>query len=277
MILMRNPKSNDRRYVLGIDFSGAVTAGNRIWISTGQLNKNSLYINECFPGKDLPQSSKIRDVCYIALRRFIADQGECICGFDFPFGIPRSLVKEDNWEDFIINFSVYYDSPLTFKTKCNDAAGNNELKRKTDEETSTPFSPYNLRMFRQTYFGIKDILAPLVIDKMACVLPMQQPEQYKPWIIEICPASTLKNLNLYGGYKGNSRGARKNREHVLNEIEINGFAKVKEELWPIIIDNSGGDAIDSVIAAVAASRIIHDTALLTLRDEDYSIEGHVYV
>ena len=87
--------------------------------------------------------------------------------------------------------------PLTFKTKCNDAAGNNELKRKTDEETSTPFSPYNLRMFRQTYFGIKDILAPLVIDKIACVLPMQQPEQYKPWIIEICPASTLKNLNPY--------------------------------------------------------------------------------
>ncbi len=132
-------------------------------------------------------------------------------------------------------------------------------------------------MFRQTYFGIKDILAPLVIDRAACVLPMQQPEQYKPWIIEICPASTLKNLNLYGGYKGNSREARKKREHVLNEIQIIGFAKVKEELWSVIIDNRKGDAIDSVIAAVAVSRTIQDNVLLTVRDEDYSIEGHVYV
>ncbi len=274
---MHNPKSNDPKHIIGIDFSGARKAGNSIWISTGQLNKNSFYINECFPGKDLPQSSKIRDVCYIALRRFIADRGECICGIDFPFGIPRSLVKEDRWEDFITNFSMLYDSPLAFKNKCYDAAGNNELKRKTDKETSTPFSPYNLRMFRQTYHGIKDILAPFVIDKIACVLPMQQPEQRKPWIIEICPAATLKDLNIYCGYKGKSREAKENRGRILNEIEINGFAKVKEELWPIILDNKGGDAIDSVIAAVAASRIIHDTVLLTVRDEDYSIEGHVYV
>ncbi len=274
---MKNPKSNDPNCIIGIDFSGANKAGNSIWISIGRFIDNSLHIIECFPGKDLPDSSVNRDICYVALRHFIADQGECVCGFDFPFGIPRSLVKEDSWEEFIINFSVLYDNPLDFKNKCYDAAGNNELRRKTDKETSTPFSPYNLRMFRQTYFGIKDILAPLVKDKMACILPMQHPEQHKPWIIEICPASTLKNLNLYGGYKGKSREAKENRGRILNEIEINGFAKVKEELWPIILDNKGGDAIDSVISAVAASRIIRDTSLRTNRDEDYSIEGYVYV
>jgi hypothetical protein len=52
-------------------------------------------------------------------------------------------------------------------------------------------------LFRQTCFGIRSVLAPLVRDGLVSVVPMQRPAADKPWLLEICPASTLKARNLY--------------------------------------------------------------------------------
>ena len=58
-------------------------------------------------------------------------------------------------------------------------------------------SIFRLRLYRQTYFGIRDVLYPLARDQQVCVLPMQSVLPDRAWILKICPASTLKRENLY--------------------------------------------------------------------------------
>lgn len=116
------------------------------------------------------------------------------------YGLPNEVVHKlfeaGNWVEFVHAFTKKYSHPEPFKKECLDATNGKEKKRVTDEKNATPFSPYNLRLYKQTYFGIHDILAPLVQNSSTCVLPIQSAEQGKPWILEICPASTLKMLYM---------------------------------------------------------------------------------
>ena len=265
--------------VLGIDFSGALNAGNRIWIAIGCVVGNTLRLEDCYPAKDLPGSSVSRDICLAALRRFVGTQRGCVCGMDFPFGLPRSLVKETSWKESILHFGDRYQSPEEFREVCRAASPGNELKRLTDRESETPFSPYNLRIFRQTYFGIRDVLAPLVKDKLACVLPMQKPSPDKSWIVEVCPASTLKRkLHPYPSYKGSNKGENEARAHILSRIGERGYVLVPTVLQSRVVDDQGGDALDSIIAAEVAFRSAHDPiGFRIFRSQAYALEGYVYV
>lgn len=155
-------------------------------------------LEHCYPAKVLPESSKNRDQCLVALRHFIIMQQPRVCGLDFPFGLPRELVREDSWEEFILSFGNRYRSPEEFREACRRDAHGRERRRVTDEERRTPFSPYNLWVYHQMYFGIRDVLASLVRDQLACVLPMQNTSPDKSWIVEVCPASTLKALENEG-------------------------------------------------------------------------------
>jgi hypothetical protein len=270
--------SDHLRQVYGIDFSGARNAGKKIWIASGSIDRDVLRIENCRPAAEaLPGSRRDRDQCLSALQDFIASQGACAIGLDFPFGLPRDLVKEYGcWEDFVLSFPDRYSGPKEFQDCCK-AAGGRELKRATDRESQTPFSPYNLRLYRQTYYGIRCVLHPLVQNQLAYVLPMQSALPGKPWILEICPASTLKQEALYQPYKGRREAHRKAREHILREIEEKGLS-IPAELQAEIAADREGDALDSVIAAFATFRALHDPASLVPEDNDaYKLEGYVYV
>jgi hypothetical protein len=92
----------------------------------------------------------------------------------FPFGLPCVLVEVNRWEEFVLSFSNRYPGPKEFRDICWIAAGNRELKRDTDKVSQTPFSLYNRRLYRQTYYGIRDVLAPLARNQLACVLPCKE-------------------------------------------------------------------------------------------------------
>jgi hypothetical protein len=207
------------RQVYGVDFSGAADAGKKIWITRGVIEGDTLRIEDCYRGADLPTSGVERSRCLAALRAFIAGEIASVFGLDFPFGLPRELVKTDTWEDFVVSFPDCYTSPEQFRKMCRAAAAGSELKRVTDRESSTPFSPYNIRLYRQTYFGIRSLLAPLVRERVACVPPMQTPAPDKSWLLEICPASTLKQESLYQPYKGKREEYAEARTRVLEAVE----------------------------------------------------------
>jgi hypothetical protein len=133
--------------------------------------------------------------------------------------------------------------------------GKTELKRLTDVEVKAPFSIYNLWVYKQTYFGIRDVLRPLVTEEKACAVPMQEPEFEKPWLMEICPASTLKSEDLYIGYKGRTEKEEKKREYILSKLIENGIT-ISEDTEEKIIKNKDGDALDSFVAAYATYRSI---------------------
>jgi hypothetical protein len=208
------------RAIYGIDFSGAKEAGNKIWIAKGVPKGKGLLIKECFRARDLPNSRKRREDCLPALVEYIKSKQTGTFGFDFPFGLPAALVREKTWEEFVLGFAGRYKSPEAFQEACLQAGGGREFKRQADTEAHTPFSPYNLRLFKQTYCGISRVLFPLVRDESACVLPFQKPVAGKPWILEVCPASTLKHLmkKRVPPYKGPEAFHKESRRQILDDV-----------------------------------------------------------
>lgn len=199
-----------KRRIFGVDFSGAKDAGRKIWISEGVARNGKLHILNCYPIYEIVQGrSKDRTACLSALRDLILSNTDSVFGMDFPFSLPESLMSGKDWYVLVSDFPDEYDSADAFRKKMQEKGGKTELKRITDVEVKAPFSIYNLWVYKQTYFGIRDVLRPLVISEKVCAIPMQDPDIEKPWLMEICPASTLKSEDLYIGYKGRTEKEEK--------------------------------------------------------------------
>jgi hypothetical protein len=265
------------RYVHGVDFSGAEDAGKSIWIATGIIKGKTLEIGEIRPAKELPASGRKREQSLSALVDFISREREAIIGMDFPFGLPAPLVKEDSWESFVLSFNQRFSDPEGFKEKCFSAANKKELRRTTDDEQRTPFSPYNLWLYKQTYYGIGYVIKPLMQQRQASFLPMQKPITELSWVIEICPASTLKNRGFDFRYKGRSPDRRAQRLQILKGIKEFLNVKISQDLETKIMDDSGGDALDSVIAAFATFHNLPNLFSPPVTGNSiYTLEGYVY-
>jgi hypothetical protein len=270
-------RNEGRGWVYGVDFSGARDAGKRAWIARCSITEGALNLVDLFQATSLPGSGRARELSHNALVGFIGNQEDAIFGLDFPFSLPWALLGEASWKEFVLGFAQTYPSPEDFPELCRARAEGRELKRTTDIESRAPFSPYNLRVFRQTYFGIRDVLAPLVKTDRACILPMQRPCEGKAWVIEICPASTLKREHLSTPYKGRTEKRKAARQGILESLEEHLQLKIAANaMRSNIIDDNGGDALDSVIAALAAFKAFRSSFALDALSP-YEIEGWVYV
>ncbi|MEZ5334579.1 MAG: hypothetical protein R2741_04745 [Methanolobus sp.] len=245
-----------KRRIFGVDFSGAKDAGRKIWITEAFVEGDILSILDCYPVYEIvSQKSKQRDACLSTLRSLILSDSNSVFGMDFPFSLPDTLMSGKDWCSFVSDFPEDYDSADDFRKKMQQMGGKTELKRLTDVEVKAPFSIYNLWVYKQTFFGIRDVLRPLVTSGQACAIPMQKPEKEKSWLMEICPASTLKSENLYIGYKGRTEKEEKKRAHILDELVNNGI-KVPVDIRNKIVKNKDGDALDSFVASYATYRSI---------------------
>ncbi len=265
--------------VQGVDWSGAIDAGRRIWIASGECQNGRLSITELFRVADLSASVKGRAKSIAAVVDWIARLKFCVIGMDFPFSLPIPLIEADNWETFVLSFTERFRDPEHFRAWCAAQANGKELKRRTDELAKTPFSPYNLRLFRQTYWGIAGVLAPLVKTKSAVVLPMQSPRQGVPWLLETCPASLLKRLDRYIPYKGADSQHRKGRRHIVTSIQRHEFLLLSDSrIVKKLLSDSGGDALDAVLAALAAFKALqHPEFPYPDWHEDFALEALVYM
>lgn len=223
----------------------------------------------------MPAGARTRTEAIAALRLLIQGERDAAFGFDFPFGLPRQLVDESTWRAFALNFSSRFDRPEDFRSWCWERAGRKELRRETDIECKTPFSAYNLRIFRQTFYGIRDLLAPLLRDRAASVVPMEPADPGRPWLLEICPASTLKTLGRYDSYKHPK--ARQERKRLAELVLATPGISAKEDVVAALIDDARGDALDSAIAACAAYRAVM-SGLTTPRTKStaWRVEGQVF-
>ncbi len=264
--------------IIGIDWSGAADAGRRIHIAEGRLADSGLRLTALRRAEELPGAHRQRETCLPVLCAWLAAQGPCAVGLDFPFGLPRQLVDAPDWVSFVAGFPDRFRSPEAFRDWCRARSGGRELKRRSDIETRTPFSPYNLRMYRQTYWGITALLAPLVANGAAVALPMQPAHPGLPWLLEACPASLLKRLGVYTPYKGHGTELRDARAHILETLRARErLRKPRRAMVDQIVDDSGGDALDAVIAGLAAARAVTG-GYQPERDRsgDYALEAFVY-
>jgi hypothetical protein len=264
--------------VIGIDFSGAEKAGDAIWIAEGRIEGERVRIESCRPASGIADSGPERARCLPALVSFIAVQGNAIIGCDFPFSLPAAMIDASTWRAFALELGDRFACADDFLADCRRRANGREIRRACDRESRVPFAAYNLRIYRQTYHGIRDVLAPLLRTGDAAVLPMQRPRPDRPWVIETCPASTLKQAGLYPSYKGRGDAAGAARRQIVNGLIRRGLlAPLSRSLRRLAIENQGGDALDSIVAAAATGRALSAGAFTdTIPNRCELVEGRVY-
>ena len=205
------------------------------------------------------------------MRSFITATPDAIFGCDFPFSLPKKLIKEQSWEAFLDAFT--HRDADAFRAHCRQQTEGAEPKRETDKESGTPWCAFNIRLRHQTFHGISQLLRPLVAGEHAIVLPMQQPRADRPWLIETCPASLLIAMAHRPPYKGRKQGDV--RSALVSELVRRGlFLQLPPDIHRAVIENSGGDALDSILAAVATAAALSE--IEAGRGGGDPLEGRVY-
>lgn len=260
--------------ILGVDFSGARDAGNKIWIAEGRKVGGAFRLQSCLPAAALPGGGKQPVVAIAALRQLILCDPDTIVGCDFPFSLPASQLGAKSWTAFVAGFQDRFADPTVFYERFHAKAGDREVKRHTDIAEKTPFNSYNLRIHRQTWWGITHLLYPLTHAEAVVVRPQQQLCAGKPILIEVCPACSLKRIDCYAPYKGATAKHRQARVRILDRLIDSGLLSAPSQvLRKLILENPGGDALDAVVGAVAAA-----TANLDRESDAIEyLEGRVYV
>jgi len=263
--------------ILGIDFSGAKDAGAKIWVATARRNDGPLSIEDCRPAMLLPGGAKAASLALAALRAYVVAEKDTIAGCDFPFSLPVDLVAARNWQSFARDFTRRYPTAIDFHDLCHQATGGIETKRRTDKEDRTPFNSFNLRLYRQTWWGIGHLLAPLVAARKATVWPQMPKRPGRPLLIEVCAACSLIRLDHYSSYKGRTPAHRKARASILDLLVTSHWlAPPSRSLRSTLLDNGGGDALDAVIGAVSVNRNLALGHLDRRPDPIDRIEGRVF-
>ena len=211
---------------------------------------------------------------------WIAEQNDAVIGCDFPFSLPFGAAAEPDRHGFARGFLERYPSAPQFRAAMRQRYANatvKEPRRKTDgaTEAATPWNPWNIRLYWQTHAGIGSVLAPLI--GRAAIAPFDAAIPGKPLIVETCPASSLKALGLYrkhSSYKGRKDACRVARSALLNALLHRKLVTVEPSLRARIVDDSGGDALDAVIAALGAAASLAPIESGT--GYDHQIEGWVY-
>ena len=256
------------RPILGIDFSGAALAGQKIWVARAHLHGEKLVVDELRPALDLPGGAPRRDVALNALRAWIGSFSAPICGFDFPFSLAADEIDRSNWREWTLALPQRFADADAFRAAFDGA------RRQTDIAAKTPFAPLNLRLYRQTFWGIAHVLAPL-LSNGALTLPFETPRPDAIWLLEICPASLLKAEKLYFSYKGKSALQKENRARILAQCQTRFGLQTSSNMDEIAVADAEGDALDAILAALCVWRALERDKWAP-RDAVEALEGRVY-
>ena len=78
-------------------------------------------------------------------------------------------------------------------------------------------------------------------------------------------------------YKGKAPAHRRARRELVGWVETLGVSFDTNRLRSRLLADTEGDALDAVLAAFAAWRVVRDNRLVVPESERYRLEGYVYV
>ena len=266
------PLKPEATKLFGVDFSGAKDGGKYIWLTEGHYQDGRLVIDDFYRASD--RWGKQLEPCLTEMVAEIASQPSAVVGFDFAFSLPEEILGETTWLDFITGFPHRFESPEEFRLHCWLSAGGHELRRRTHAENKVPYCVYNMRLFRQTYYGIRNVLAPLVSSGRAVAVPLQQPEGADIVLLEVSPASMLKRDGLRRPYKGRTEAHSSGRRQILDALEQSERLILPDSVRAAAVDNVRGDAIDSIISATGVVEAVTNPGAIDPRSV-YTVEGAI--
>ncbi len=257
----------------GVDFSGSRNAARKIWVAAWDGHAPAVTSNGF---------SYARLVDCIASS---ADDGRRhVWLIDAPFALARSLLEAHGvaptWPA-TIEWLRDFASPRQWRRACRKVS-RKEPKRDVDTRTSTPFAPTNLRLFKQTWACIVQVLAPLAAREGVAVLPFHSPAKAataRVWVGEGCPSSTLRDRDWpRTGYKGREAANRDRRAALADLLVGEAGVPIEKTSLGRAIDDHEADALDSLLLLPSSVRFAdHDPRAIIEDDPNATLEGWVYV
>jgi hypothetical protein len=236
---------------IGVDFSGAANPTRTMWRAKVRCENGIVTVDELTNGFTHAQ---------LVVWLHQPNQKGIIL-IDFPFGLASHTA---------LNIGAYVAGAPLALWQCvagfgtpdafREAARNGHWgpgtevphRRAIDQQFHTPFCPINLRLYRQTYRGIVNVLSPMHHQEVP-IYPWgyNDGQAAEKWVGEGCPSSSLMVRNLPRvGYKGPGANRRASRLLILQGLNVQVGIFHNQ-----ILDDTGGDALDAVVLAVAACQM----------------------
>ena len=241
--------------IIGVDFSGAGDGSTKgkTWFTKGRSDGKALRIDAC--------DSISRDGLEKRLKRLPSG---AVVAMDFPFSVP-------------IAFSEYLGHSRSEMPTLWDAVKEMDLDEFKRE--SRDFSEF-LRIGDLDHSNAQPCLhygRPIMVNMTLCgmqmlhrlyetgrfeVPPLPSCASKLPVLLEVMPGAALKTFRLPStNYKdGKNATDRENRRStridILKKLEDHSGVRLPnlQDVWSKCVENTGGDALDSLVAATVATR-----------------------
>ena len=271
--------------VYGVDFSGARLAGLTAWRAVLDIvpSKPRLVSVDSLA---LLAGAPERDVVLPWLVADILNTSQLAVGIDAPFTMPTAMSPVGTYREEIAWVSTFADAPTMGRTLADDALkrfGVRHVRRETDRLSRTPFDSYHYRIVHQTFHVIRDVCGELARDAKTAILPFDYANlsAAERVVVETCPSSTLKRLALpFRGYKQPGKLPITKERRAVRATILDALRErmtVPEPLAKKALGDPGGDALDSILAALGTFESLRATDHETLRsDLRLCREGWVY-
>jgi hypothetical protein len=232
--------------VYGVDFTSAPRRGKPIVVSVCEFAGNRLYLKAI---------EKLFD--FDAFEAFLLRPGPWIGGFDFPFGLPRDLVRDLGWPrdwrrltGFCAALSRNEWRGILDGYRATRAAGSKYAHRATDRPagSSSPMKLVNPPVALMFHEG-----APRLAQAGVHVPGLANGDR-KRIALEAYPGLFARRILGNAPYKNDSKAkqtaARRDaRKRLMKEVPVKATAAMVRRL----IDDASGDSLDAVICAAQAA------------------------
>jgi hypothetical protein len=232
--------------VIGVDFTSAPRRAKPITVAHGSFRNSALRIEEIENLETFDSFEKL-------LRR----AGPWIGGFDFPFGLPRELVRDLGWPknwpglvDFCGNLSRREFRGILDGYRATRPAGRKYAHRRTDlpAGSSSPMKLVNPPVALMFQEG-----APRLADAGVHIPGLVAGDRSRI-ALEAYPGLFARSIAGSDSYKNDAKSKqtparRRARERIAAALPAGMSAPLRQKL----IDDASGDALDAAICAVQAA------------------------
>ncbi|NTX14006.1 DUF429 domain-containing protein [Myxococcus sp. CA056] len=225
---------------VGVDWSGAAQAHRKVWAATLSFRGGQGHLVQL----QRPFTSRGAKAVSEGLGPWLAAQVADVVGLDFCFSLEASQL-------------VALGLPVTGPRELGQAIGEMftsaesfraavgpEKKRVTEVECSAPFAPTNLRMYKQTYWGLR------ALGSCRGAFPPWSTSP-GPALVEVLPAEVVRWLGLPKTYKG--RGFEERRREILRRVRASTDLLIPDSDLLTMVSDADGDALDALLAALSAA------------------------
>lgn len=235
--------------ILGVDFTCAPRRAKPITVSVCTLAGFSLEVHEI----------KFLDD-FEGFEILLQAPGPWVGGFDFPFGLPRELVRDLGWPQRwralvgrCANLTRGEFRAILDAYRATRPAGHKYAHRKTDlpAGSSSPMKLVNPPVALMFHEG-----APRLADAGVHIPGLADGDRSRV-ALEAYPGLLARSLIGRVSYKNDTRAKqtpqrRRARAEIVNALRI----KADDRLKKLLVEDAAGDSLDAVLCAVQAARAV---------------------